>query len=233
MKEKAISKINKFGKIGEIIAKIAFVVVIMGGVILLAAGALSMVLPKDFLGVEYYNGMNVEMDLEAYQKAYPTEDIRTETVQMELGQISINQSDMYVSDVLVDEENNIVTLNMESEPVNMLSPGRVVLFLVCELLLIAVNGVTVYFIIKLCKEFKTCESPFSQGVIKRMKQVAYSLIPWCIAYPLGEGAAKLMVSNELNISLDLGIIVTVLVVLALTHIFKYGAMLQQESDETL
>ena len=102
-----------------------------------------------------------------------------------------------------------------------------------QLLQMAVAIVTITFIIKLCKEFKTCETPFSNDVIKRMKQVGYSLIPWCFTYPTAEAAANFMVSNNLNLSIDLGMIIMVLVVIALTHIFKYGAMLQQESDETL
>ena len=93
--------------------------------------------------------------------------------------------------------------------------------------------ITITFIVKLCKEFKTCETPFSEGVIKRIKQVGFSLIPWCIMYPTAEAAANFMVSNNLNISIDIGMIIMVLVVLALAYIFQYGAMLQQESDETL
>lgn len=102
-----------------------------------------------------------------------------------------------------------------------------------ELLTLAAIFVTVTFIIKLCKEFKTCETPFSEGVIKRMKQVGYSMLPWFIVFPTAEAAANFMVTNNLNISLDIGMLIMALVVLALTYIFKYGAMLQQESDETL
>jgi len=38
---------------------------------------------------------------------------------------------------------------------------------------------------------------------------------------------------HLIFSIDLGVVLVVLIVLVLVSIFKYGAVLQQESDETL
>jgi hypothetical protein len=38
---------------------------------------------------------------------------------------------------------------------------------------------------------------------------------------------------KVTLSINLAVIFTVLVIFALAYIFKYGAVLQQESDETL
>ena len=88
---------------------------------------------------------------------------------------------------------------------------------------------------RLCKAFRDCETPFSENVIRCLQHLAYSLIPWTILSPVAENTARNLFSGDMNIviSLNLGMIVAVLFVFMLVAVFKYGAMLQQESDETL
>lgn len=231
MKQEVVAKINKFGKIGEVIAQISRIFVILGAVILLAAGILMLAMPKDLFTLDYYVGMDMQVDLDAVGETVTDEDI--EELNMEAYSVAVDGEEMEMVDFTVDRDNNMVAIEMASQPTNIFHPVKIVIFILVETLLMVVNFITITFIIKLCKEFKTCETPFSAGVIKRIKQVGFSLIPWCIMYPTAEAAANFMVSNNLNISIDIGMIIMVLVVLALAYIFQYGAMLQQESDETL
>ncbi len=231
MKQEVVAKINKFGKIGEVIAQISRIFVILGAVILLAAGILMLAMPKDLFTLDYYVGMDMQVDLDAVGETVTDEDI--EELNMEAYSVAVDGEEMEMVDFTVDRDNNTVAIEMASQPTNIFHPVKIVIFILVETLLMVVNFITITFIIKLCKEFKTCETPFSAGVIKRIKQVGFSLIPWCIMYPTAEAAANFMVSNNLNISIDIGMIIMVLVVLALAYIFQYGAMLQQESDETL
>mgnify|MGYP003306076759 CR=1 FL=1 len=231
MKQEVVAKINKFGKIGEVIAQISRIFVILGAVILLAAGILMLAIPKDLFTLDYYVGMDMQVDLDAIGETVTDEDI--EELSMEAYSVAVDGEEMEMVDFTVDRDNNTVAIEMASQPTNIFHPVKIVIFILVETLLMVVNFITITFIIKLCKEFKTCETPFSAGVIKRIKQVGFSLIPWCIMYPTAEAAANFMVSNNLNISIDIGMIIMVLVVLALAYIFQYGAMLQQESDETL
>lgn len=231
MKQEVVAKINKFGKIGEVIAQISRIFVILGAVILLAAGIFMLAMPKDLFTLDYYVGMDMQVDLDAVGETVTDEDI--EELNMEAYSVAVDGEEMEMVDFTVDRDNNTVAIEMASQPTNIFHPVKIVIFILVETLLMVVNFVTITFIIKLCKEFKTCETPFSAGVIKRIKQVGFSLIPWCIVYPTAEAAANFMVSNNLNISIDIGMIIMVLVVLALAYIFQYGAMLQQESDETL
>lgn len=231
MKQEVVAKINKFGKIGEVIAQISRIFVILGAVILLAAGIFMLAVPKDFIAMDYYVGMDMQVDLDAVGETVTDEDI--EELNMEAYSVAVDGEEMEMVDFTVDRDNNTVAIEMASQPTNIFHPVKIVIFILVETLLMVVNFITITFIIKLCKEFKTCETPFSAGVIKRIKQVGFSLIPWCIMYPTAEAAANFMVSNNLNISIDIGMIIMVLVVLALAYIFQYGAMLQQESDETL
>ena len=231
MKQEVVAKINKFGKIGEIIAQISRIFVILGAVILLAAGILMLAMPKDLFTLDYYVGMDMQVDLDTIGETITEEDMAE--LEADAYTVTTSDTEMVIVDVEADEEANILDVKFASEPTNMFNATKIVIFILLQLLLLVVNFITITFIIKLCKEFKTCETPFSAGVIKRIKQVGFSLIPWCIVYPTAEAAANFMVSNNLNISIDIGMIIMVLVVLALAYIFQYGAMLQQESDETL
>ena len=231
MKQEVVAKINKFGKIGEVIAQISRIFVILGAVILLAAGIFMLAVPKDLFTLDYYVGMDMQVDLDAVGETI-TEDDMAE-LEADAYTVTTSDTEMVIVDVEADEEANTLNVKFASEPTNMFNATKIVIFILLQLLLLVVNFITITFIVKLCKEFKTCETPFSAGVIKRIKQVGFSLIPWCIMYPTAEAATNFMVSNNLNISIDIGMIIMVLVVLALAYIFQYGAMLQQESDETL
>lgn len=231
MKQEVVAKINKFGKIGEVIAQISRIFVILGAVILLATGIFMLAVPKDLFTLDYYVGMDMQVDLDAVGEKI-TEDDMAE-LEADAYTVTTSDTEMVIVDLEADEEANTLNVKFASEPTNMFNATKIVIFILLQLLLLVVNFITITFIVKLCKEFKTCETPFSAGVIKRIKQVGFSLIPWCIVYPTAEAAANFMVSNNLNISIDIGMIIMVLVVLALAYIFQYGAMLQQESDETL
>ena len=231
MKQEVVAKINKFGKIGEVIAQISRIIVILGAVILLATGIFMLAVPKDLFTLDYYVGMDMMVDLDAVGETITEEDVAE--LEADAYTVTTSDTEMVIVGVEADEEANTLSINLASEPTNMFNTSKIVIFILLQLLLMVVNFITITFIVKLCKEFKTCETPFSEGVIKRIKQVGFSLIPWCIVYPTAEAAADFMVTNNLNISIDIGMIIMVLVVLALAHIFKYGAMLQQESDETL
>lgn len=95
--------------------------------------------------------------------------------------------------------------------------------------------ISIIFAGRLAKAFRDCESPFEDSVIRRMKQFAYSLIPWAVASSVIGNLLQSIwtASPRFGFSLDFGVIIAVLVILALAYIFQYGAVLQQESDETL
>jgi hypothetical protein len=86
----------------------------------------------------------------------------------------------------------------------------------------------------LCKAFAKCNSPFDEEVIKKMRLFAISLIPWSVFSMLGNYMIAYMSgSPKVNLSINIAVVFTIVVIFALTYIFRYGAVLQQESDETL
>ena len=88
---------------------------------------------------------------------------------------------------------------------------------------------------KVCKAFRDCQSPFEENVIRRMQYFAYSLIPTVLLESVVAGSIGYFLGNTdgIGVNLNVSTILVVLVVFALVYVFKYGALLQQESDETL
>ena len=66
MKEKAIKRINKLGKIGGIVAKIARIFMIVGAAALLIGGIILMCVPKDFLNITVSGKMGMEINVGKY-----------------------------------------------------------------------------------------------------------------------------------------------------------------------
>ncbi|MCM1528369.1 MAG: hypothetical protein NC093_00035 [Alistipes sp.] len=74
---------------------------------------------------------------------------------------------------------------------------------------------------KLAKALETCDSPFEEKVIKAMKSFAFSLIP--------VGVVTLAVDGALGLTM----IFIVAAIILFAFIFKYGAELQQQADDTV
>ena len=86
----------------------------------------------------------------------------------------------------------------------------------------------------LMKIMSTCETPFAEDVIKRMTTFANSLVPVAILSMITKGFWESFNSgNMFDFNIDFGVVLLVAVVYVLVMIFKYGAELQQEADETL
>ena len=95
--------------------------------------------------------------------------------------------------------------------------------------------VTVAMFLKLCDAFKTCRSPFDEPVIKRMNIFAWTLIVCAVVGAFAKGAVSAALAGLGKMSFDLSLtpIFTALVVFFLCMVFRYGAQLQREADETL
>lgn len=81
--------------------------------------------------------------------------------------------------------------------------------------------VVVIFGGKLAKALETCDSPFEEKVIKAMKGFAFSLIP--------VGVVTLAVDGALGLTM----IFIVAAIILFAFVFKYGAELQQQADDTV
>lgn len=237
MKQDAVLKINKMGRIGTIVTIIARIFIITALVVSFILTIALAFVPKDFVTVRTDGRMAVNINLVSIGKSFTDEEVEegrleTEKILEEENAVS-GSSEYLISAINVDHDNIFVDLTGEYADFDLHNLVWVMLFL---FLYLAMTLVTLFFIGSLCKAFQNCESPFEMNVIKRIKMLAYSLIPWTILSTVNGAVAGTFFTNSFytdGIGIDGKMVMTVLIILALAYIFQYGAILQQESDETL
>lgn len=235
MKENIISKINKVGKVSDIILTIFKVITIIAMVGILIATVVFAVMPKDFIKVDLSGSALVELDIKELGvdlSEFDEGEIKN-TLSEESGeQVEIDGLDYFVDSV--DVKDGAIFYNATAQTQTVYLKNLYILMLAAFVFMLAVY-VSLIFAGKMCKALKTCETPFEEKVIKSMQKFGYSLIPWALLTSVVESISDSFISGNIRIgiSIDVSLILIVVVVIVLSYIFKYGAMLQQESDETL
>ncbi len=230
MKENAIRKINKLGKVGVIVARIARILMIVGAVCILIATIALMIIPEDFMKINFKGNMGIEINISDFYDG----EINVDEVNQAIkdGQIELEDGEEYViSDVSMEDG----VLNVEAEAGNISYSLRSLAgSLFAGFLDMAALIVVMVFIEKLCIAFRECESPFEDKVLKSLNNFSISMIPWAVISTLSAEISALLTSGDVVLGgIDLTYVFILLVILGLTFVFKYGAMLQKESDETL
>ena len=231
MKENAIKKINTLGKIGAIVAKVAKILMIVGTVMMIVAGIVLLVIPNNFMKMTVSGKMGIEINVEDYFGKEIDEDEINKVIG-ENGSVDIDDGKEYIiSDVKA--EDGVIKVSAETEEITY-SLRKFSRTIFAGALVMAAWVVVLVFIEKLCKSFQKCETPFSDDVILNLKNFSISMIPWAIASTLGTELAALMSGGDIVIGgIDLTYVFVALVIIGLTFVFKYGAMLQKETDEIL
>ena len=231
MKENAIKRINKLGKIGGIVAKIARIFMIIGASCLLAAGIVLLIVPNGFMKMTVSGKMGIEINVEDYFDEEIDED-KINKVIGEDGSVDIDDGKEYiVSDVKA--EDGVIKVSAETEEVTY-SLRKFAGTMFAGVLSMVAWIVVLVFIEKLCKSFQKCESPFEDEVLLNLKNFSISMIPWAVVSTLSGEIASVLSGGDIVLGgIDLTYVFIALVIIGLTFIFKYGAMLQKESDETL
>jgi len=170
MKNEAISKINKFGRIGNTIALVSKILIGICMALLLAGAVILFVLPKDFINVAL--STNVEMDFNTDSLGMDfTEDELAEKQAELVAEASEDKEDYVVTDIEVVGYNVSITEKTEDVNLNVRSMAWLLLLLVGGLTMIMV---VLCFASSLCKAFRDCETPFEDKVIKKMQNLAFS-----------------------------------------------------------
>ena len=230
MKEQAIKKINKIGKISNIIVLICKILVGIALVGTLLGAITCFVIPDSLIDVTMTSMMTVDVDYSSLGVTLSEEEMVELQAEM-AAQTELSMEEGVTDITLVD---NVIRVAGEIDKSNF-TMRDIAWLVVLGLVTVLMTFITLFFVGGLCKAFANCQSPFEDNVIKKMQRFAISLIPWSIISAVSNSVIESVMSNKLNImfNVDLGVILIVLVVLVLTYIFKYGAVLQQESDETL
>ena len=225
-------KINVIGKICRIISMVIIVLLMIGAAASLITSVVLIVIPQDGLQADVSGTAKVEVYGQLIDKL-PDGVIKDIAQGIQDGTAKININSNRVNGI-TQSENGIV-MDASGEIMH-LTFRRIGFALLASSVVI---GLLIYVFImlrRLMKEFEKCDSPFSDGVIKAMTGFAISLIPYTVLKPmLTKLSGSFLTSGNINIdfSLDLSMAFSALVIILLIFIFKYGASLQKESDETL
>lgn len=242
-KEEAILKINKLGNISNIIVRICKVFVILGLVFTVLGTIITMVLPKDFIQMDLSATAEVMVDMSTMGVAFTEEDREIfatglydgleedekEEIQMSM---DVNGSVYEASEIVMEEDAVRVKGTVETYTVEL---GDLRLVMILAIVTLVALLVTLVFSGRLCRAFRDCQSPFEEGIVKNLTYLAYSLCPWVVMNSLSSSIRETIFTNNVQyiLGVDLGVVVVILLIFVLAYIFKYGAVLQQESDETL
>lgn len=227
MKEESIRKINKMGHAGQIIANICKVFLIIGVVFALLGACFLMWLPEGAITASPAGSMDLTVDVGALGHHITAEE-REKLLSSDMD-LNID-GDTFTA---VDVEGDVIHFT-GAGTVNNVDMHRVGLSMLLLVLSLIAITVTMFFVASLCKALRYCETPFSEDIVTRIRRVAWSLIPWAL---LGGGHNPFEGLSDGSVDIFLGVdlqtVLLILIIFALSFIFRYGAMLQQESDETL
>ena len=223
MKNEVILKINKMGKAGEIIAKIIKVILIIAAVACIVGSGLLMVMPREAASITMSHDAVVKFNLD-YDHIMEMDENMTD---FSFDDITYNVGD-------ITKDGNQMSAELTSDPTTIYAKDALWV-LIAAVVFIACCIVAAHLVEKLCKTFRDCETPFTEAISDQLKKVAISLIPVAVLAPIVENGVDGFMTGQVNIvlSVDLLTVLLVVVIFMLASIFRYGAALQQESDETL
>ena len=231
MKQNAISKINQMGQVGGYLTLVAKILIIIAIIACLAGAIIFKIIPEEFVSVEVSENALVNVDLASLGLSLSEEDIQM--IQEDASAYDVNGENYYLQDMQVTED--AIQIHTITDGFTLRLESLSWIFLAGSLN-IGMALVTLFFVGALCKAFRYCESPFEENVIKKMQNLAISLIPWTIISSIADSFVTNILkvgSFEFGISVDSNVILVIILIFVLVYIFKYGAVLQRESDETL
>ncbi|MBQ3284649.1 MAG: DUF2975 domain-containing protein [Ruminococcus sp.] len=218
-------KINIFGKVAKIITMIIIVFLLVAEGFLLTGGVIVACVPKDSvtLDAQLNADMNVNTGIFGFDDGKFS--VKAGNTDIVLGEVALDSFD-------VSTDNGVMNVNGGVRNVHF-DLNSVLLLIVYGMISLASVIVALFFFRALMKEFVVCDSPFCDGVVKKMRNFAIALIP-CVVVAQGMKAAiGAVIGVGFNLQFDFVYAAFVFIIFVLTMIFKYGTMLQKEHDETV
>ena len=219
-------KINIFGKVGKIITTVLIVLLLVAEGALLISGVAIAILPKDTVTVNASGEADVRINANYFGVTDNELSYKASGTDIKLARLSEGDMDITTKDGVVEMKLGAKDLHFDLwDALKLIGVG---------MLKIAAVVVALYFFKALMKQFSVCETPFCDDVIKKMRAFAIALIPTMAMSAMSNGLAKGLLADAFSFgSVDLIPVAFVVVVFVLTMIFKYGAMLQKQYDETV
>ncbi|MBQ7475100.1 MAG: DUF2975 domain-containing protein [Clostridia bacterium] len=225
-------KIKVIGKICRILSSIMAVLMIIGTSMLVLAGIVLIAIPQESIAADVEGSADVTVYGDWVDKM-TDKDFEKISEKVEEGSFSLRIRANKVNGI--EREGNSVVLHAEGGAMH-LSLRKIGFALLCYALIPGALIAVFITLRKLMRALETEESPFSDKVVKKMTGFAISLIPYALLKPtFGKLGTMLMTSGDFDIhfGVDLSTAFAALVIILIIMIFKYGAAIQKESDETL
>ncbi|MBR5873369.1 MAG: DUF2975 domain-containing protein [Oscillospiraceae bacterium] len=227
MKNEYVEKINKLGKVGHTVTRICSVMVTIALVCCIVATVLLALVPQN--GVRITTSHNAEIEMDMSNSIIPSlVGFDTDADgRFELDGIKYDQFD--ITGTLTTQ-----TAYAKSTPFTYSLKDMMWVMLAgaifCLLLVYAIKKISALFGI-----FKDCETPFTIQTADSFKNITIALIPVAVMSWVMEAVIKRVTTGvwDIVIGIDLTVVMVVVVMLMMSEIFRYGVMLQTESDETL
>lgn len=231
MKHEAVVKINKFGKVTRVIALVCKILLIVGAAGALIGSIAMACLPKDLVTLSVSGDATVNVNLKPFG-GVPEDQWSKIEEEIGGGDFNLNGQEYGLADVEVNADGILVNAKSEKFTYTL---RDVIPFLIVGSVALAALAVVLGFIQALCKALRDCDSPFEDNVIKKMHNLAFALIPWAVLDTFAHSFLTSYFSGgpDFSLQVNMGTVIVILVILALSFVFKYGAVLQKESDETL
>ena len=218
-------KINIFGKVAKIITMIVIVFLLVAEGFMLVGGIIVAAVPKDSVTVDAAGKLDANVDTAYFGLDGEQFYVNTGSSRIALGEISTGNLD-------VKNENG--KLNVSGDFKNLhFDLNDALLLIVYGMIYVASIVVALFFFRALMKEFMVCDSPFSDGVVRKMRNFAIALIPCVAVVQIMKSAISGVTSQSFSFDIDFISVAFVLIIFVLTMVFKYGAELQKEHDETV
>lgn len=233
-KEPILEKIRKFGTIGYRFSKIAMILSCVLLFISLLATIFFGLVKRDAI-VFLSSGQEI---IEVNVSGMPIKEEGLE----ERGQEIIDRGATFPN-MRNDYEYRLTDIILDNDIVKIVSTTQEEIFDVQDFSLIffmlgvwlAIEMAVLYYVIKICKFLSVCETPFHQNMSMLLKKFNIALIVLTVYSSFGDSLINSIAKGRFAVTMDINMIsiLAVVMVFGLSVIFKYGAMLQQESDETL
>ncbi len=224
------TKVNKIGKAGKIVSIILIVLLSIGALGLVLGGIVCTVLPKDAVQVSVQPNVDVLVN-----KSLAGDNWDWATVEEMLDEANAKVGEEFDGVKLEKTENGLMVHVRDLDALDNFGVRDALKAIWAGLIGIASAIVTMVMFLKLCKAFQVCRSPFEEPVIQRMTTFAWTLIVCAVVSCLARASVAAILTSwqRMSVNLNMTSVFTALIVFFLAMIFRYGAQLQQEADETL
>ena len=225
------TKVNRIGKAGRIVSIILIVLLSMGALALVLGGIACAILPQDLVEVSLRPVVDVKVDKELMGAEWANVDKLLNEAQEKVGEefdgagVALEKGD----------EGLLVHVDPKEEADATFSLRDANRAIWAGLVGIASAIVTLVMFLKLCRAFEACRTPFDEPVIQRMTTFAWALIVCAVVSCIAQASVGALLTGwqRMNFNLNLAPVFTALIVFFLCMVFRYGAQLQREADETL